>query len=34
MEVVGGPPEDATRYVMTQVERVRGLIRDGILTPE
>jgi tripartite-type tricarboxylate transporter receptor subunit TctC len=34
MDIVGGSPEDATNYVMMQVERVRGLIRDGMLTPE
>jgi tripartite-type tricarboxylate transporter receptor subunit TctC len=34
MEVVGGSPEDATKYVMDQVARVRGLIKDGMLTPE
>ena len=34
MDIVGGSPEDATKYVMTQVERVRGLIRAGVLTPE
>jgi tripartite-type tricarboxylate transporter receptor subunit TctC len=34
MDIVGGSPEDATKYVMTQVERVRGLINAGVLTPE
>ena len=34
MEIVGGSPEEATKYVMTQVERVRGLIKAGVLTPE
>ncbi len=34
MDIVGGSPEDATKYVMTQVARVRGLIRAGVLTPE
>ena len=34
MDIVGGSPEDATRYVMTQVGRVRGLIEAGVLTPE
>jgi tripartite-type tricarboxylate transporter receptor subunit TctC len=34
MEIVGGSPEDATKYVMTQVARVRGLIKAGVLTPE
>jgi tripartite-type tricarboxylate transporter receptor subunit TctC len=34
MDLVGGSPEDATKYVMTQVERVRGLIKAGVLTPE
>src|SRR5687767_9527226 len=34
MEIVGGSPEDATKYVMTQVERIRGLIKAGVLTPE
>ena len=34
MDIVGGSPEDATKYVMTQVERVRGLIKAGVLTPE
>jgi tripartite-type tricarboxylate transporter receptor subunit TctC len=34
MDIVGGSPEDATMYVMRQVERVRGLIKAGVLTPE
>jgi tripartite-type tricarboxylate transporter receptor subunit TctC len=34
MDIVGGSPEDATRYVMTQAERVLGLIKAGVLTPE
>src|SRR5262245_10301933 len=34
MEIVGGSPEDATKYVMTQVARVRGLIKAGVLTPK
>lgn len=34
MDIVGGSPEDATKYVMTQVSRVRGLIKAGVLTPE
>ena len=34
MDIVGGAPEDATKYVMAQVERVRGLIKAGVLTPE
>lgn len=34
MDLVGGSPEDATKYVMTQVARVRGLIKAGVLTPE
>jgi tripartite-type tricarboxylate transporter receptor subunit TctC len=34
MDIVGGSPEDATKYVMTQVARVWGLIRAGVLTPE
>ena len=34
MEIVGGSPEDATKYVMSQVARVRGLIKAGVLTPE
>ena len=34
MDVVGGSPEDATKYVMDQVARVRGLIKTGMLTPE
>ena len=34
MEVVGGSAEDATKYVMTQAARVRGLIKAGVLTPE
>ena len=34
MDIVGGSPEDATKYVMTQVDRVRGLIKAGVLTPE
>ena len=32
--MVGGSPEDATKYVMTQVDRARGLIEAGVLTPE
>jgi tripartite-type tricarboxylate transporter receptor subunit TctC len=34
MDVVGGSPEDATKYVMDQVARVRDLIRTGMLTAE
>ena len=34
MEIVGGSPEDATKYVMRQAERVRGLIKAGVLAPE
>jgi len=34
MEIVGGSPQDATRYVMTQATRVRGLIKAGVLAPE
>jgi tripartite-type tricarboxylate transporter receptor subunit TctC len=34
LDIVGGSPEDATKYVMTQVARVRGLISAGVLTPE
>jgi hypothetical protein len=34
MDIVGGSPEDATKFVMTQAARVRGLIRAGVLTPE
>ena len=34
MDIVGGSPENATKYVMTQVERVRGLIKAGVLTPQ
>src|SRR5262249_46840399 len=34
MDIVGGSAEDATKYVMTQAARVRGLIRAGVLTPE
>jgi tripartite-type tricarboxylate transporter receptor subunit TctC len=34
MDIVGGSPEEATKYVMTQVDRVRGLIKAGVLTPE
>jgi len=34
MEVVGGSPQDATRFVMREAERVRKLIRAGVLTPE
>jgi tripartite-type tricarboxylate transporter receptor subunit TctC len=34
MDIVGGSPEDATNYVMTQAARVRGLIRASVLTPE
>ena len=34
LDIVGGSPEDATKYVMDQVARVRGLIKAGVLTPE
>jgi tripartite-type tricarboxylate transporter receptor subunit TctC len=34
MDIVAGSPEDATKFVMDQAARVRGLIRDGVLTPE
>jgi tripartite-type tricarboxylate transporter receptor subunit TctC len=34
MDIVGGSPEDATRYVMMQVTGVLGLIKAGVLTPE
>ncbi len=34
MEIVGGSPEEATKFVMTQAARVRGLIKAGVLTPE
>jgi len=34
MDIVGGSPEDATKYVMDQAARVRGLIKAGVLTPE
>ena len=34
MDIAGGSPEDATKYVMGQAERVRGLIKAGVLTPE
>jgi tripartite-type tricarboxylate transporter receptor subunit TctC len=34
MDIVGGSPEDATKYVRKQVERVRGLIKAGVLTPQ
>ena len=34
MEIVGGSAEDATTYVMRQAERVKGLIKAGVLTPE
>jgi tripartite-type tricarboxylate transporter receptor subunit TctC len=34
MDVVGGSPQDATKYVMDQAARVRGLIKAGALTPE
>jgi hypothetical protein len=34
MDIVGGSPEDATNYVMTQAARVRRLIGAGVLTPE
>ena len=33
MEIVGGSAEDATKYVMDQAARVRGLIKAGVLTP-
>ena len=34
MDIVGGSPEEATKYVMTQAARVRGLIKAGVLSPE
>jgi tripartite-type tricarboxylate transporter receptor subunit TctC len=34
MDIVGGSPEDATKFVMDQAARVRALIRDGVLRPE
>ena len=34
MDIVGGSPEDATKFVMKEAARVRGLIRAGVLTPE
>ena len=34
MDIVGGSPEDATKYVVAQAERVRGLIKAGVLTPQ
>jgi tripartite-type tricarboxylate transporter receptor subunit TctC len=34
MDIVGGSPQDATRFVMREAERVRKLIRAGVLTPE
>ena len=34
MDIVGGSPEDATKYVLSQVARVRSLIKAGVLTPE
>jgi tripartite-type tricarboxylate transporter receptor subunit TctC len=34
MDIVGGSAEDATKYVMSQAARVRGLIKSGVLTPE
>src|SRR5262249_37177420 len=34
MDIVIGTPADATKYVMDQAERVRGLIKAGMLTPE
>jgi tripartite-type tricarboxylate transporter receptor subunit TctC len=34
MEIVGGSAEEATTYVMRQAERVKGLIKAGVLTPE
>ena len=34
MDIVGGSPEDATKYVLGQVARVRSLIKAGVLTPE
>jgi tripartite-type tricarboxylate transporter receptor subunit TctC len=34
MDIVGGSPEDATKYVMTQATRIRALIKAGVLTPE
>jgi tripartite-type tricarboxylate transporter receptor subunit TctC len=32
--IVGGSPQDATHYVMKEAERVRKLIRGGVLAPE
>ena len=34
MDIVGGSPEEATKYVMDQAARVRGLVKAGVLTPE
>ncbi len=34
MEIVGGSPQDAARFVMQEAGRVRKLISAGVLTPE
>lgn len=34
MDIVGGSPEDATKFVMKEAARVRALIKAGALTPE
>jgi tripartite-type tricarboxylate transporter receptor subunit TctC len=34
LDIVGGSPEEATKYVMDQAARVRALIKAGVLTPE
>jgi tripartite-type tricarboxylate transporter receptor subunit TctC len=34
MDIVGGTPQEATQFVMKEAERVRKLIRAGVLTPE
>jgi len=34
MDIVGGSPQDANKFVMKEAERVRKLIRAGVLTPE
>ena len=34
MDIVVGSAEDATKYVMSQVARVRSRIKSGVFTPE
>ena len=34
MEIVGGPPEAATKFVRDEVGRIRGLVKAGVLVQE